>query len=261
MTRVEARPPVVLLHSIGTDGSMWRDQSEALGEDGREVLVYDSPGHGGRTSVERVGIDEWVEDLRSWLLPRTSSAVHLVGLSMGGVQALAYTLAHPSSVCSIVLADTFCRLEPAVADAKVSGIRAGVAAQPMADYAQSYLNETLMSQSGEGRRDELAASIAAVTPASYVASAEACFRVDLADRLSEVSVPTLVVIGELDAKTPIALSNELVAGIPGAGLAHIAQAGHLSCVDSPEEFTRVLKNHLHTVESRPVAAAVDGDVR
>ena len=58
-------------------------------------------------------------------------------------------------------------------------------------------------------------------------------RPDARDRLREIAIPTLVVVGEEDALTPPADSEEMAEAIPGARLVRIAGAGHLSPMERP----------------------------
>jgi pimeloyl-ACP methyl ester carboxylesterase len=69
---------------------------------------------------------------------------------------------------------------------------------------------------------------------------------DVRDRLDEITVPTLVVVGELDAETPPAYSQALAAGIPGARLEVVVGAGHLSNLERPDEVNRLLADFLPT---------------
>ncbi len=249
MTEGDDIRPVVLLHSIGTDRGLWRDQVEAIGST-RTVLTYDSPGHGGREEISAISVQQWVDDLDAFVA-QVQGPFHLVGLSMGGVQAMAYAAARPERIASLVIADAFARLDADVAAAKIEGIEQAVATADMTAYAQDYLDQTFVTERAEERRDDLAAAIARVSPGSYVASARACFHADVLESLERVGAPTLVLIGERDEKTPRALSQEVAEAIEGARLVVVPAAGHLSNIDAPEEFTHVLAEHLDAVDSRP----------
>lgn len=237
------RGTVVLLHSLGTDGGLWEAQVPALEADGYEVVAPDSAGHGKNRRPGPALLADWVRELDD-ALPAGESRVHLVGLSMGGVQALAYALARPGRVRSLVLANTFAQLDPQVAESKISGIEAAVATQGMAQYARTYLRDTLTIDLEHDRRERLAASIADVPASSYLAAARTCFGVQLARRLPEVTAPTLVIAGADDQKAPFPLADALHEGIRDAQLVTIPGAGHLSCVEAPEAFTARLLGFL-----------------
>lgn len=243
---------MVLLHSLGTDAGLWADQEAALA--GRfRVLVPESRGHGRRPWRGPLDLATWVADLHGHITAVTDGPVHLVGLSMGGVQALAYAQAHPERVASLVLADTFAALDPGAVGAKIDSIEAAVSAEGMAAYAERYLDETLVGEVCAVRRELLRRAIAGVAAEAYLASSEVCFRADTSAGLADITAPTLVVIGQHDRKTPLSLSEEICRGIAGAELVVLPAAGHLSNVENPEAFTDSLLAFLGQVAQEPLA--------
>jgi 3-oxoadipate enol-lactonase len=78
--------------------------------------------------------------------------------------------------------------------------------------------------------------VASTDAAAYMACCAAVAGVDTLARLAQIAVPTLVIAGADDAGTPPAMSEALAAGIPGARLAVIADAAHLSAIDHPDQF-------------------------
>jgi 3-oxoadipate enol-lactonase len=258
MSGTRPSPTVVLLHSLGTDGRLWRDQVGAL-EDAYRVLVPESRGHGVSPWRPGLTVQGWVDDLHCWLRDATDGPVHLVGLSMGGVQALAYAAAHPQMVRSLVLADTFARLDDEVARAKVDGVRADVRTLGMSAYADVYIDQTLLTPAGESRREDLRRAIAGMSPEAYVGSSEVCFGADLIDVLASVAVPALVMIGERDQKTPYPLSEALADGLADARLVVVEGAGHLSNVDAPQHFNRYLRTFLDAAQRAVPAVTTDQD--
>jgi 3-oxoadipate enol-lactonase len=246
------RGTVVLLHSLGTDHGLWEAQVPALRAAGFEVVAPDSAGHGGARGPGPTRLADWVREVDA-AVPAGGDAVHLVGLSMGGVQALAYTLARPDRVRSLVLANTFAELDEDVSEAKIAGIESAVSEQGMSEYSETYLRETLTVALEPGRRQRLRASIAGVGAPDYLAAARTCFRARLRDRLSEVAAPTLVLAGADDHKTPFPLAGALHEGITGSRLVSVPRAGHLSCVEAPDAFTSALLDFITapaSVESR-----------
>lgn len=83
-------------------------------------------------------------------------------------------------------------------------------------------------------------AIAGMTIEAYTASAESCFRIDLVDSLAKIAKPTLVLIGEKDEKTPIDYSKTIAQSIPNSNLHIIPRAKHLSNVDEPQAFNRLV---------------------
>ena len=80
--------------------------------------------------------------------------------------------------------------------------------------------------------------------------AEAVWLADQRARVAAIAVPTLILVGEQDAITPPALSEELHAAIPGSHLERIAGASHLANLDKPNEFNRAIDDFLFAADAR-----------
>ena len=92
--------------------------------------------------------------------------------------------------------------------------------------------------------DELADEVAKCPPKAYVDTVQAIFTYDASGDLAKVKVPTLVLVGDKDDATPMAENEFIRDGIRGATLEVVPQAGHLSAIDNPDEFTRRLSTFL-----------------
>lgn len=242
---------VVLLHSLGTNSSLWDNQVQELSRDYR-VLVPEARGHGRSPWSGPVTVDDWVEDVRAAI---PAEPVHLVGLSMGGIQAVAFAARYPELTRSLTVANSFAALTPAAADDRIESIRAGVTRDGMTRYAETYLDVTLTQPIAPQTRSRLATAIAAVTPEAYIGSAEATFRADNTGLLRDVTCPTLILAGEFDQKTPLPLSEALRDGIPGARLRIVPGAGHLSNIDAPAAFGEILAEFLASVRGTDLVEA------
>jgi len=241
---------VVLLHSLGTDSSLWSAQLAAWSGTAR-VLAPDSRGHGASAWWPLRSVGNWVEDLDQVLAAAGVQRCRLVGLSMGGVQALAYARRHPERVERLVLADTFAELEPDAAVARVKHMTGRPAELGMEEYAAEYAATTLTAKPDLGATEVVTTAIARMSVQAYAGSANICFTAKLASELPAISAPALVVWGELDIKTPRALSEQLAAGIPGASLHVLPDAGHLSNLDNPRAFTDVVGGFLFADRAAP----------
>ena len=102
----------------------------------------------------------------------------------------------------------------------------------------------------ERRKDvinRVATMIRTTSVAGYVGCTQAMMELNVTDRLSDIKVPTLVVVGEHDADTPIAASRVIAENIKGAHLEIITSAGHLSNLEQPVAFNRALGSFLAAV--------------
>jgi 3-oxoadipate enol-lactonase len=91
---------------------------------------------------------------------------------------------------------------------------------------------------------KIGAMIRATPVHGYIGCLQAIARLNLTARLGAISCPTLVVVGEEDRSTPLAMAEEIVRAIPEARLELIANAAHLSSVEQPDRFNAVLRAFL-----------------
>jgi 3-oxoadipate enol-lactonase len=97
------------------------------------------------------------------------------------------------------------------------------------------------------RRDvcgRVEAMIRATPVAGYAGCCNAIPKINFTSRLKEISCPTLVIVGEQDAGTPVEMAREIHAAMPGSELVIIPSASHLSNIEQPEAFNRALSGFL-----------------
>jgi pimeloyl-ACP methyl ester carboxylesterase len=213
---------------------MWDRLIEPLSRHCR-LIVPDARGHGDSGPTSDASVDRWVEDLRLVLEQVEADDVVLVGVSVGGIQALAYAAAFPDRVRGLVVADSFAGLDPEVARRKIALLSDQARSRPMAEVADQYVADTFQTPVPSGA-EVVRCAIAGMDPDSYLAAVEACFSADIVGRLPEVKMPTRVLWGELDAKTPRVLSEQIADGVQDGHLRVIPDAGHLSNVENPAGF-------------------------
>jgi pimeloyl-ACP methyl ester carboxylesterase len=238
-------PAVLLLHSLGTDTRMWLPQRDGLVRRHR-VLAMDSRGHGRSGGDEVMAVGEWVADVDRVLTHAGVDRVTVVGLSMGGIQAMAYAAQHPERVAGLVVADSFARLDPEVADGKIAMLTGQAERLGMSGLADAYVADTITLTPAPPGAWDVRAAIAAMTAPAYLAAVRTCFGADVTGLLPMITAPTLVLWGERDEKTPRPLSELVAARIDGARLARVPMAGHLSNLENPAAFTAHVADFLDT---------------
>jgi 3-oxoadipate enol-lactonase len=98
-------------------------------------------------------------------------------------------------------------------------------------------------------RSEVVETMARIDPAAYALGAEAVWLADQRNRTSAIQCPTLILCGSEDRITPPSLSEELKERIPHAALVEISGAGHLSNLEQPAIFNRVVRQFLAGMET------------
>jgi 3-oxoadipate enol-lactonase len=96
---------------------------------------------------------------------------------------------------------------------------------------------------GAARVAELRTKLEACDPAGYAASCEATGAIDFRESNKRIACPTLVIAGTLDEATPVSMSEDIARAIPKSTLRTI-EAAHLSAVEQPAAFARLVRDHL-----------------
>lgn len=238
--------PVVLIHGLGLDASMWDLQWPALQKEFRAIR-YDVRGFGDSTAP--TGPYSHSDDLLGLLDFLNARPAHVIGLSMGGRVALRFALDHPGAVKSLTLID------PALEGHswseswtnKFSEISAAATNGNVQAARQLWLAHDLFAPA---RRDpHLAKALGEMVgrySAWHWAHADPVRRPDCAaiKLLATVSCPTLVILGELDLPDFTNIAQRLVAEIPHAGLRIIPGAGHMANMEAPTQVNSLLLTHL-----------------
>lgn len=239
-------PVVTLSHSLATTLAMWDPQMPALTARYR-VLRYDARGHGqtdapgGPYSLALLAADA-AALLRALGIART----HWVGLSMGGMIGQTLALAEPGLVASLALCDTSSRVPPEARPTWADRIRTAET-RGMEPLVEPTIGRWFTPGFVASRPDVVEPVRAMIrgTPATgYVGCCHAIAALDLTDRLSAITVPTLVIVGEEDQGTPVAASRAIQERIRGAELVILKGASHLSNMEQPAAFTSALTDFL-----------------
>ena len=236
---------IVLSHALGCDLSMWDELADALASEHR-VVAYDHRGHGRSASpAGPYTIAQLADDAERLLGELDAGPVVWIGLSMGGMVGQELALRHPQRVKALVIANSSGRYPEAgrvLFQQRIDAVRGG-GLEAIADMVMG-------RYFGEAFRARHAATVArfrrrllATSAQAYVDCCHAVRDVDTLDRLDELKVPALVIAGELDQGTPVAMS-QAIADRLHAQLVVIPGASHLSAIEMPAAFGQKVRAFL-----------------
>jgi 3-oxoadipate enol-lactonase len=239
-------PWLTLSHSLACDLHMWDEQMDALTKQFK-VLRYDTRGHGkSEAPAGAYTLDELADDVHGLLAALGIKEKHWAGLSMGGMIGQTFALKYPGIFKSMVLADTTSRYP-----AEAAGIWTDRIQTAQAKGMDSIVDGTLARWFTEPYRKSnppavarVGASIRATPVAGFVGCCHAIPKINLTHRLKEIKCPTLVIVGEDDPGTPVAMAREIHEAKPGSELVIIPSAAHLSNIEQPQAFTAAMLKFL-----------------
>jgi len=237
--------PVVFLHGFAGGTHMWGPQVSVFSENYR-FIIYDNRGHGqseSPSSPDQYSYDIVLEDLYQLLGKLDISRVVLGGLSMGGLLCLRFYLKHPEMVTALILMDSgpgyrnpthraeYNRVCEAQAEfLETEGIVA-FADDPQTPIDFPYTPREIMLRHKPTGLANMSRKVVAQHNSQVM------------ERLSEVKVPTLVLVGELDTSF-LRAADYMTKTIPGARQVTIPQAGHGANLDNPAAFNQAVLSFL-----------------
>ena len=224
---------LVFVNALGTDLTIWDDVIADLGGEFR-ILCYDLRGQGlSDAPPAPYSIDDHVADLAALLDTHAIKSAIVVGMSVGGMVALALAAARPDLVRLLVLCDTAHKIgTPEMWSARIEAVRAN----GLVSIADAVLERWLSVEFRQAHAVDLAGYRNMLTrnPAEgYIGTCATLRDTNLTSVASRLTQPTLCLAGEADGATPPALVQSLGALIPNAAFDTIPGAGHLPCIEQP----------------------------
>lgn len=241
--RVGDGPPLVFVHGAAEDARSWRPQLAALADE-FTVVAWDEPGAGRSSDVPGdFGLADYADCLRALIVATALGPAHVCGLSWGGTVVLELYRRHPEQVATLILADTYAGWKGSLPEAEVRARVAG-AEQMLAAGAEEF-DPTLPGLFAAEPAPEVAALLAQVAaevrPQSLWTALSVMAEADQRDVLPRIAVPTLLIWGELDGRSPLSVARQFEAAIPRAQLVVIPGAGHVSNLERPAEFNAAVR--------------------
>jgi 3-oxoadipate enol-lactonase len=244
--------PLLFVHGFPLDHTQWSGQLPVFAQTHR-VLAPDLRGFGGsEASSDTMTMEQFADDLAAMLdVLQIAEPVTLCGLSMGGYIAFQFARKHAAKLKALVLCDT-----KAVADTPEGAeTRRKMAEQVVISgtggVADAMLPK-LVAPSTKDRHPEVIEAvrgmIAAASPAGVAAAQRGmAARPDSSEMLSQIAVPTLVIVGEDDAIASVEEMRKIAAAIPGAQFRVIPEAGHLSPLENSAAFNAALREFVDSL--------------
>ena len=239
-------PAVVLAHAIGCDHRMWDDLRPRLAADYR-VIAFDARGHGRTPAAPRpYSLAALADDVAAVLDSVDVAKAHWVGLSLGGMVGQAFALRHPARLDRMVLANTTSSYGPegrAMWQNRAKLVQEGGLAAIRDMVASRYFTDDFRASNPDAV-EKVMGRFMETSAEGYLGCCDAIAGLDYSQDLARVRAKTLVIAGGADAGTPPAMSEAIAAKIPGARLAVIPGAAHLSAVEKPAQFAQLVREFL-----------------
>ncbi len=231
--------PLIMLHGSLCRHRLW-DQQRILANQ-VQIVLLDLPGHGESESLDdEISVSRFANVIAKFIELLGLRTVVPVGHSLGGAIAIQLALDYPRLLRGLILVGTGAKL--GVLPAILEGLETQFEAVIDLTIGQLGFASGVNPKLVELAKAECLRCKPAIGHADFVA----CNDFDVRDRIHEIKVPTLVVVGEEDRLTPVKWAQYLADNIRHAQLKIIAGAGHLVMLEQPTKFNKAVNSFLQT---------------
>ena len=237
--------PVVFVNSLGTDLRLW-DPIMSLLPQGLRIIRFDKRGHGLSTCPSGpYSMGALISDTEKLLDFLEVKACVFVGLSIGGMIAQGLAVKRLDLIRAMVLSNTAAKIgNPTMWNERIAAVKNG-GIESLADAVMERWFSPSFRQTPE---IELWRNMLVRQPDDgYAGCSAAISGTDFYTPTSGLRLPCLGIAGSEDGSTPPDLVRETTDLIPGSKFHLIRKAGHLPCVEQPEEYARVFTDFLRGV--------------
>jgi pimeloyl-ACP methyl ester carboxylesterase len=242
--RLGSGPPLVLLHGFLCDSRVWRTQFEGLSGD-FDVIAWDAPGAGRSPDPHaRFTIEDWARSLSSFLDSHEIGPAHVAGVSWGGMLAQELYRLDSERVRSLILAGAYAGWKGSLGeDAAAKRLERcrRESELPPEEFVPLWVPEFFTEEAPQELFDEMANVVRDFHPHGFRLMAESLAETDMNPLLPEIAVPTLLVWGEEDIRSPLDIAVRFHDAIPNAELIVIPNCGHLVNMERPDEFNQAVR--------------------
>lgn len=222
---------LVFVHGAGGDGNIWQELVALMPPQYTSVAL-DLPGHNQSPGPACSSVNEYAAILAEFIehleLPHP---LILIGHSMGGAIALTLALDYPDKLDGLVLVDSGARLQvlPQFLEQLEKGILDG-----------NFLGVGFSPLTPAVVKEQFIAEAARVPVTTFYKDFIACSRFDVRDKLDQLAIPLLLLVGADDNLTPPRLSSFIADRVSGSQLVVIPAAGHFTML----EQSRLLSHEI-----------------
>ncbi len=240
--------PLIILHGLGNNSQSWKNQLSAL-KDNFTVIAWDAPGYGKSSDPEEEfkHFSQFADVLKEFVDTLGYESIHLLGHSMGSAIAIDFAYRFPNLVDKLIIAD------PTRGAAGLSKEENAKRLQERLDsinnldpseLAKQRARNLLSPNAPEEIVREAERIMSQVRPPGYRSVSYSLGNLNQMSILPSISVPTLVICGELDKVTPVSEAEIFHQSILDSKLEIIPDTGHLCYQEDPETFNEKIVRFL-----------------
>ena len=241
-------PPLVLLHGGLSDHREWRLQIDDL-SDSFTVVAWDKAWCGGSTDPpEPFRMPDYAARLSGFIEALQLNRPHVLGLSWGSTLALELYRRRPDLPRSLILTAAYAgwagSLPPATVAERLASSLYDLETKAPEDFVRTWVPSLFSRRASNQVIEDYIGVMACFHPRGVRQMLFAMAEADLREVLPTIEVPTLLLHGEEDARSPLSGAEAMHREIPGSELMVLPRVGHMSNLESPVRFNQAVRRFL-----------------
>lgn len=252
--------PLILVHGSGADAKSWEEMIPHLAKHFK-VYAIDLRGAGKtfRSIHPPLSFDLWAEDLHRFMDNLGLSSASLAGWSLGGVVILNFAMYYPKMVSHLILIGTPSPLRQLTDrsgfDERVRLAESGASIEEIVDKTFEFSKNAFSPYTLQNKPqavEKMRQTLLRNDPKSYVEIVKTMKDLPkLAPKLGSIKCPTLILVGDADARTPVEMSEDLNKAIVNSYMKIIPECGHFYVYEQPELTSQIMINFLRAFSYSP----------
>lgn len=239
-------PPLFMIHGIGARKTSWAALTQHLKDD-FTCIAYDLRGHGDTPKGDgEFGLDELVADLEALRAKLGIEKAHFIGHSLGGMIGPAYARLYPDRVKALGLLSTAAFRTPddsAKVKAVVTAMEQKGIPQVLGTLADRWFTDRFQAEHAD-RIEARKAQVVATDPDVFLNVFRIYAETEMSPWLHEVSVPSLVLTGELDGGCNPRLNQQIADALPNSELVILEGLKHAILIEATERVAPPIARFL-----------------
>jgi pimeloyl-ACP methyl ester carboxylesterase len=237
--------PLLLLHGLGSSGADWELVAPLLAQ-GHRLLMPDLRGHGATEKpAGPYGVALHAKDVAALLDQLQLSAVHVIGLSMGGMVAFQLAVDRPDLVRSLVIINSTPDMIPRDFKTRFAFASRLFLLRVLGPkrFSAAIGKRLFPKPEQQALRELTVARLGVNTPDVYLRATKGLLNWSVIDRIGQIAAPALIISSERDY-TPLAAKHAYAAKLKHARVEELKDSGHAAPADQPEALVALIRPFL-----------------
>ena len=240
----EDKTPLILIHGIAGTSKIFEQQINKFGKH-YYVISIDLPGYGRSSMLENTSISSYANAVYDFLIFHKIHSPILLGHSLGGMIVQKIIADYPSYAKASILVGTASKFggndpnwQKEFINSRLRPLNEG---KTLKDISKTTIANIVGPKTNKKTIDLASNIMSSISDRSYRVAINSLIGFDLKDKLSSISIPTLLIAGENDNQAPAKMMQRMSENIKNSQLVIIKDCGHLINIEKPDDFNDAIK--------------------